>query len=105
MCKLYQKELDDPWLDDMNPILKHMYYECFMADLEDKHKFERTYSILTGSFSNVEMAKKMYDDDSGSDYESTEEDLNETMKWVQESQEALSKPKRRRRRVVNGHND
>lgn len=103
MCKTYRKKWDDPWFDEMNPLMKLLYYESFRHDLEEKHDFARNYAIFNGSFTNMEMAQRIISEENP-DYESTEEDFAESTRMVLEGRErALKKKKRRRRRrVVNG---
>jgi len=80
--------------------MKILYYESFIQDLEEKHSFARNYAIFNGSFTNMEMAQRIISEDNP-DYESTEEDFDESTKMVLEGRErALKKKKRRRRRRV-----
>lgn len=102
LCKIYRKEPDDPWFENMSPIKKLWMYESWRADLADQHEFARSYSIFTGSFYNMELAQRLISAENP-DYKSTEEDFEQTVRMVEES---FKKPKqvkrRRRRRVVNG---
>jgi len=94
--------LDDPWFDDMDPLMKLMYYESFVADLEEKHSFARNYAIFGGSFVNMEMAQRIISEENP-DYESSENDFAESTRMVLEGREKAfkeQKQKRRRRRKV-----
>ena len=75
--------------------------ESWLQDLEEKHEFQRAYSILTGAFSNAEMAKRMIKMDNP-DFQMSDEDLEKvSQEIVQKRKEAeQAKPKRRRRRVL-----
>tara|TARA_Y100000310_G_scaffold332835_2_gene409162 strand:- start:61 stop:330 length:270 start_codon:yes stop_codon:yes gene_type:complete len=87
----------------MDPLTKLLYYESFLADLEEKHDFARSYAIFTGSFTNMDMAQRIVSEENP-DYESTEEDFAESTRMVLEGREKAiekQKKKRRRRRVVN----
>lgn len=78
--------------------MKLMYYESFIADLEEKHDFARNYAIFSGSFVNMDMAQRIISEENP-DYESTEEDFAESTRMVLEGREkALEKQKRKRRR-------
>ncbi len=81
--------------------MRVMYYESFLADLEEQHEFARNYAILTGSFTNMEMAQRIVSEENP-DYESTEEDFDESISMVLEGRDrAVQKTRRRRRQVVN----
>lgn len=100
MCKTYNKKWDDPWFDEMDPLMKLLYYESFKADLEERHTFARNYAIFTGSFMNMEMAQHIISEDNP-DYASTEEDFAQSTRMVLEGRErAHNKSKKRRRRKV-----
>jgi len=103
MCKTYRRKWDDPWFDEMDPLMKLLYFESFKQDIEEEHSFARNYAIFSGSFANMEMAQRIISEDNP-DYESTEEDLEESTRMVIEGREKAFKKKkrRRRRRVVNG---
>ena len=83
--------------------MKFLYYESFCADIQENHEFARNYAILTGSFSNMEMAQKIISTDNP-DYKSTEQDFAESTKMVMEGRDRTLENKRapRRRRVING---
>lgn len=83
--------------------MKLLYYENFLADLEEEHEFARNYAIFNGSFVNMEMAQRIISEENP-DYESTEDDFAESTKMVLESREKAlkeQKKKRRRRKVIN----
>jgi len=103
MCKTYSKKWDDPWFDEIDPLMKLLYYESFRQDLEDKHAFARNYAIFGGSFSNMEMAQRIISEENP-DYESTEEDFEESTRMVMAGRPKVNekKKRRRRRRVMNG---
>ena len=103
MCKTYSKKWDDPWFDEMDPLMKLMYYESFRQDLEEKHAFARNYAIFNGSFMNMEMAQRIVSEDNP-DYASTDDDFDQSTRMVVEGRkkaEKTQKKKRRRRKVVN----
>lgn len=83
-------------------------YRSWLEDLSEKHKFARDYTILGGSFYNLEMAQNMMSIENP-DYASSDEDLKKSEEIVLGAREKQDeKPRRRRRRlgVVNaGTND
>jgi hypothetical protein len=83
-------------------------YESWIQDLREKNDFTRNYAILTGSFSNMELAKRMIASENPT-FESSDADFEATTKMIEEDveREAADKQTRRRRRrrrqgVVNG---
>lgn len=82
-------------------------YESWIQDLREKNDFTRNYAILTGSFSNMELAKKMIDSETPT-FASSDADFEATTKMIEDDvdREMAQKNKRRRRRrrhgVVNG---
>ena len=79
-------------------------YESWIEDLNEKNKFARNYSILTGSFSNMDLAQKMMVEKSG--FSSSDDDFERTTQMIEsgtfdKKDNNNVKRKRRRRRVVN----
>lgn len=109
MCKLYQREPDDDWFENLSPVKRLWMYESWCQDLIDKNEFAKSFSIFLGSFSNPEAAQQMLKQENP-DYGSTDEDFEESTRMVLEAREkhnqeevSKNKPKRRRRRrkVIN----
>jgi hypothetical protein len=83
-------------------------YESWIQDLREKNEFTRNYAILTGSFSNMELAKKMIESEKPS-FSSSDADFEATTRMIEQDVErelAQKQTRRRRRRrrqgVVNG---
>ena len=91
----------------MNPIIKLLYYESFIADLEEKHEFARSYAIFNGSFTNMEMAQRMISDDQSkkSHYQSTDTDFDQSTNIVFDERKKTLKRKRKRRTVIGNTNE
>jgi hypothetical protein len=70
-------------------------YESWIQDLREKNEFTRNYAILTGSFSNMELAKKMIESEKPS-FSSSDADFEATTKQTRRRR------RRRRQGVVNG---
>lgn len=100
LCKTYGKEFGDPWFESIDPITWLLMYQHWLADMEEEHKFARQYAILTGAFSNYEMAQNMYDAENP-DYKSSDKDFDESTKLVEKARdEQIKQDNSRRRRAV-----
>lgn len=101
---MFTKTPDDPWFEDLDPIVRLYMYESWYVDLEDKNEFAKSYAILQGSFANPEMARKMVKLDNP-DFESSDEDFDKVSKSIVEKnrQELKEAPKlkRRKRKLLN----
>lgn len=75
-----------------------MYYS-WLKDEEEKHEFARAYAILTGSFSDLEMAQKMTDDSRVR--RSSDEDFERSVEMLEEASKALDKEEQRSKRKRN----
>ncbi len=98
LCTTYQKLPDDPWLEEMDPLTRMFLYYSWMQDLEDKHEFEHNYAVLTGSFSNPQMAKKMMNSKTQT-IETSDEDFDKLSQQILEEGKKTSK-KRKPRRLI-----
>lgn len=74
-------------------------YENWIQDIKDKHEFSRNYSILTGSFSNMDLAQKMIGGD-GSQIKSSDKDFESTVEMIEEDIKKEDNKVRKRRRGV-----
>lgn len=86
----------------MDFVLKLWLYESWCKDQEEKNDFARSYVILNGSFTNVEMAKKMIKQENP-DFESSDEDFEKTSQAMlkqNRQQEVKSKRRQRRQRRI-----
>lgn len=74
-------------------------YEHWIEDENQKYEQRRTQAILTGSFSNPEMARKMIKDQNP-DFASNEKDFEKSLEMVKNQKtEEENKPRRRRRKL------
>ena len=94
----------DPWFDKINPWEKLWLYNSWIHKKEQEMELVRAASILTGSFSNPEMAEKMMKRDRP-DYVSTDEDetleiVRQARKQQNEAEDRPIKSHRRRKRKV-----
>lgn len=105
MCKQRNKDLDDPWFDDIPPVLRVMMYEHWCRDQEEAFEMARSQSILIGSFTNPTAAKDMLKADTP-DFASSDEDFERSLELIDEDkkQDGLKKRKRKRRKAIPSNN-
>jgi hypothetical protein len=104
MCKQRNKDLDDPWFDELDPVLKVYMYEHWNRDQEEAFEFARSQSILIGSFSNPSAAKDMLKNENP-DFSSSNEEFEQSIKMIEENKKITaaveqSKRKRQRRKII-----
>jgi hypothetical protein len=87
----------------MDPVLKLWMFENWIADQRDKSDLAKNHGYLIGSFINPEAVKKLTDD--GNKFESTDEEFEESMKMVRESNKVKidNKPVRKRFKLKREH--
>jgi lipoprotein NlpI len=97
--KMWNCEMDDPRITDMDPVRKLWMYENWLGDHRDEAELAKNHAYLLGSFWNPEAVQQMLNDVV---HESTDEDLEESMKMVMDTDVRAStqKPIKRRRRTA-----
>lgn len=105
MCQQRGKDLDDPWFDELAPLLRIMMFEHWCKDKEETFEMARSQSILIGSFTNPSAAKDMLKSENP-DFASSDEDFEHSLQLIDESkkQENQKKRKRQRRKVISSKN-
>ena len=104
MCKeIYHTTPDDPRITEMDPVQKLWMYENWLGDQNDDAELAKNHAYLLASFWNPEAVKQLMGD--GNTHESTEEELEESSKFVREyNLKALESEggttKRRKRRIM-----
>lgn len=85
----------------MDPVQKRWMYENWIADQNDEAELAKNHAYLLASFSNPEAVKKIM---KGNDYESTEEEFEESSEIVRQSRVKADKQtvKKTRRRRIQG---
>ena len=99
---------DDPWFDELDPMLKIYMYQHWLRDHEEKNEFAKSYSTFIGSFYNPEMARQIMDSDKADNVTQTsEEEFDESTRWVLADREkhlnstiSDGRRKRRKRRKI-----
>ena len=72
-------------------------YTNWIQDQDEKQEFAKNYSILTGSFSNPQMAQRMMKAET---VVSSEEDFDKISKEIRKEAEQTVKIKKRRRKIL-----
>lgn len=79
---MYRVLPDDPIIVNMDPVLKIWMFQNWLADQNDKGELAKNHAYLLGSFWNPEAVKQLMKE--GNVHESTDEEFDETSKWVKE---------------------
>jgi len=100
---MYQKLPSDPFISEMDPVLKMWLYQNWLGDHKDQAELAKNHAYLLGSFSNPEAVQKMME---GNSHESSEEDFEDTWKIIEESKQIeleekeTKKPKKKRKKAT-----
>ena len=102
MCKIYQKLPNDPFINEMDPVLKLYLYEQWLGDHRDNAELAKNHAYLVGSFHNPEAVKQLMNDNV---HESSDEDLAQSMNMVRSvpvnsENEKTSMPTRKRKHRI-----
>jgi hypothetical protein len=85
---------DDPKITDMDPVHKRWMFNNWIADKEEQAELAKNHALLIGSFINHEAVKQMTGH--GDVHASTEEEFEETLKFVTNANKQ-AKPKKKRK--------
>jgi len=100
LAKWLHKLPSDPFFENINAYEKVWLYESWLYELELEAQKSRNQAILTGSFSNLEMAQRMVQDENpkakATDFDETSRKVRE--KILEANKE--KKGKRKKRKVV-----
>ena len=100
MCNLFRCEVDDPRIEEMEPMRKMWMFYNWIADQQDRVELAKNQAYLVGSFINPEAVKKLIGQDGGATHKSTEEEFEKTTqlmdKEVEKNQKASKKRKKRK---------
>ena len=104
MCTKYQKTPDDPFITQMDPVLKIWMFHNWLEDQKDKAELTKNHAYLIGSFWNPEGVRELMG--KGNSIESTEEEFDESTELVRNNFKLNLNPnetnivKKRRRRTL-----
>lgn len=82
MFKRTGKLPDDPYYEDMDPVLKRWLFESWIADKKDQAELAKNHAYLLASFDHPEAVKQMLGE--GNVHVSSEEDFEESTRMVRE---------------------
>lgn len=99
MCKQHGKDLDNPWFDELDPVLKVYMYEHWCRDKEEEFEMARSQSILIGSFTNPSAAQDMLKAESP-DFASSDEDFERSLEMIKESKKNQGRKRKRQQRKI-----
>jgi len=102
MSKIYQKTPDDPFFEEMDPVLKRWLFENWVADKKEAAELAKNHAYLLASFSHPEAVKQLLGD--GNVHQSTDEEFEESSRMVREMNlqtPSIKKdqPRKRRRKL------
>ena len=80
--KMWNCDMDDPRIVDMDPVRKLWMYEQWLGDQRDDAELAKNHAYLLGSFFNPEAVHSMMNNVI---HESSEEDMQESMRMVVEN--------------------
>lgn len=101
LSKTYGKLPSDNFFEEINPWEKVWLYESWVYELEQKAEMQKNIAVLTGSFSNYEMAQQIIKQEDP-DYQdpNAEETAQNIHKIIVEEENKQPKKKRKKKRVV-----
>jgi hypothetical protein len=98
---MWNTELDDPRITEMDPVRKIWMYENWQADQIDNAELAKNHAYLLASFWNPEAVKQILGENT---ITSTEEELDETSEMIRninlKSLNENKSPRRRKRGVL-----
>jgi hypothetical protein len=114
LCKIYKKLPDDPFFEEMDPVVKRWAYENWVGDQKDKAELAKGHAYLLASFDHPEAVKQLLGE--GNVHVSTDEEFEESSRMVREMspidlglQQPAKKqdqgpPRKRKRRIIRNTN-
>jgi hypothetical protein len=101
---MYQKLPSDPFITEMDPVLKMWLYEQWLGDHRDNAELAKNHAYLLGSFTNPEAVQQLM---SNAIHESSDEDMEESLKMVSDfklpqpiNNEKVSKKRRKKATLI-----
>lgn len=104
MCKIYKKLPDDPFFEEIDPVLKAWMYNSWVQDIQEKMERSKELGLLIGSFTNYDAVRKIIKSENP-DHIMTDEEFDELSEKILtapqtqiNSEQVEQNPKQRRRR-------
>jgi hypothetical protein len=89
---------NDPFITEMDPVLKMWYYENWIGDHRDQAELTKNHAYLLGSFWNPKAVQELMNPNV---HESSDEDFEESSRMVKEANldipESPTKKKKKRK--------
>jgi hypothetical protein len=79
---MYKVLPTDPFITEMDPVLKVWLYEQWIGDHRDDAELAKNHAYLLGSFWNPEAVKQLMNDNV---HESTDEEYEESLRMVRDT--------------------
>lgn len=103
---MFSCEMDDPRIENMDPIKKMWYFHQWIGDQNDEAELAKNTAYLIGSFTNPEAVKKLMGEGSRS-YSSSDEEFAKTTELmeaeVKRAEQKLESPgKKKKKRKLKG---
>lgn len=97
---MFKCEIDDPKIEEMDPIRKMWMFYSWLTDQKDKAEFAKNQAYLIGSFINPEAVQKLLGE-SGTTHKSTDAEFAKTVELMEKEVERSNKPnhKRKKRKI------
>jgi hypothetical protein len=103
LCKIFQKEIDDPFFEEMDPVRKLWYYQNWIGDQTEAAELAKNHAYLLASFDHPDAIKQLVG--GGNTHQSTDEEFEESSRMVKEINARLDQhvtqdqaPERKRRK-------
>jgi hypothetical protein len=92
---------NDPFSEDINPYLKIWLFESWLYECEKEAEKLKNQAILTGSFSNPEMAQKMIKNENP-DFKATDGEATAEMlhRQIVEEEKSNGQKKKKKRKII-----
>ncbi len=94
---MFKCEVDDPKIEEMEPMRKMWMFYNWLTDQKDKAEFAKNQAYLIGSFINPEAVQKLLGE-SGTTHKSTEAEFAKTVEMMEREVERANKPNRKRKK-------
>ena len=101
--KIFQKKMDDPFFEDLDPVQKLWMYHNWIGDQNETAELAKNHAYLLASFDHPDVVKQLVG--GGNTHQSTDEEFEESSRMVKEINARLDRksnqdnaPTRKRRR-------
>ena len=102
MCQLFRTTLDDPIIQEMDPVQKIWMFENWLHDFKEKQEESKYLGYLIGSFTNPKAVQDLINRDKNA-FISDDEEFEELSRKIVEHNRKQDKPikGKRKRKILN----